>query len=73
MSYKYLTTINFFESQKVKFLLEKHDINPKIENSYHSNIVAGWIDPFCNSNERIFLVLEKDFVLAKKILEEKFK
>ena len=72
MSYKFLTTVNFFESQKAQTLLEQDGIKSKIENPYHFNLTAGWVDPFCNNNERNLFVLEKDFSLAKKILSDNF-
>ena len=70
MSYKFLMTINFFECQKVQSLLEQNGIKLKIENPYHFNVTAGWVDPFCNNNERNIFVLEKDFTLAKKTLSK---
>tara|TARA_B100001287_G_scaffold273021_1_gene275721 strand:+ start:1423 stop:1638 length:216 start_codon:yes stop_codon:yes gene_type:complete len=66
--YKFLATINFFELQTICQLFEHHNINLKIKNNYNSNIIAGWVDSFCTYNERELYVLEKDFVLAKKIL-----
>jgi len=72
MSYKFLSTINFFEVQKVQELLEKNGLISKIEAPYHFNVTAGWFDPFCNNNERNVFVLEKDFERAKKILENNF-
>jgi len=59
--------------QKAQHVLGAHDIICKIEDPYHFNVTAGWADPFCNNNERNIFVLEKDFSLAKKILEDKLK
>jgi len=72
MSYKFLMTVNFFECQKVQSLLEQGGIKSRIENPYHFNVTAGWVDPFCNNNERNVFVLEKDFTLAKKTLSNNF-
>tara|TARA_Y100000766_G_C18598666_1_gene455542 strand:+ start:355 stop:576 length:222 start_codon:yes stop_codon:yes gene_type:complete len=69
MDYKFLATVNFFELQRVESLLITNGVRPKIRDSYNFNLNAGWVDPFCNSNERTILVLKKDFQLAKKILE----
>ncbi|MDA9727077.1 hypothetical protein N9U48_01050 [Bacteroidota bacterium] len=68
--YKFLTTINFFELQSICQLFDSYNINLKIKNNYNPNITAGWVDSFCTYNERELYVLEKDFVLAKKILLE---
>ena len=73
MSYKFLVTVNFFALQRLCDLLEEHNIIYKIEDSYHFNVTAGWVDPFCNNNERSTFVLDSKFALAKKILEENFK
>ena len=69
MGYKFLLTVNFFELHNVESLLKSNGVKPKIQDSYNFNLNAGWVDPFCNSNERTILVLEKDFLLAKKILD----
>lgn len=68
MSYKFLMTVNFFECQTIQSLLQQNGIKSRIENPYHFNVTAGWVDPFCNNNERNIFVLEKDFTLAKKTL-----
>jgi hypothetical protein len=70
MTYKFLTTINFFELQNTQALLLENDIISKVEDSYHYNVTAGWVDPFCNNHERNLFVLEKDLLLAKKILAD---
>ena len=72
MSYKFLTTINFFEAQRAQELLEEHGLTSKLEDPYHFNLTAGWVDPFCNNNERNLFVLEKDFEKAQKILAHNF-
>ena len=51
-------------------LLAENGIDSKIEDPYHFNVTAGWVDPFCNNNERNIFVLEKDLQLAKKILSD---
>ena len=68
MRYTFLTTLNFFEIEKTQSLLAENGIDSKIEDPYHFNVTAGWVDPFCNNNERNIFVLEKDLQLAKKIL-----
>ncbi len=69
MDYKFLVTVSFFELYKVESLLRTNGVRLKIQDLYNSNLNAGWVDPFCNSNERTILVLAKDFHLAKKILD----
>ena len=68
MKFKFLTTLNFFETKKTQSLLAEHGIESRIEDPYHFNLIAGWVDPLCNNNERNIFVLEKDLQLAKKIL-----
>lgn len=70
MTYKFLTTINFFEAQKAQEILEEKGIKSKLEYPYHFNLTAGWVDPFCNNNERNLFVLDKDFQLAKNVLAD---
>ena len=70
MRYTFLTTLNFFEIEKTQSLLAENGIDSKIKDSYHFNVTAGWVDPFCNNNERNIFVLEKDLQLAKKILSD---
>ena len=70
MRYTFLATISFFEIVKVQSLLSKNGVIVKLEDPYHFNITAGWVDPFCNNNERNLFVLEKDLQLAKKILSD---
>ncbi len=70
MRYTFLATINFFEIEKLQSLLAENGIISKIQDSYHFNVTAGWVDPFCNNNERNIFVLEKDLELAKKILSD---
>ena len=70
MPYKFLTTINFFEAQKAQAILEEKGIKSKLEYPYHVNLTAGWVDPFCNNNERNLFVLDKDFQLAKNVLAD---
>lgn len=70
MRYTFLTTLNFFEIEKTQSLLAENGIDSKIEDPYHFNVTAGWVDPFCNNNERNIFVLEKDLQLAKKILSD---
>lgn len=72
MAYKFLETVNFFELQRTQELLKKSGIKFKIENPHHFNITAGWVDPFCNNNERQIFVLEEDLESAKKILENNY-
>ncbi len=70
MRYTFLTTLNFFEIEKIQSLLAENGIDSKIEDPYHFNVTAGWVDPFCNNNERNIFVLEKDLQLAQKILSD---
>jgi len=70
LRYTFLTTLNFFEIEKTQSLLAENGIDSKIEDPYHFNVTAGWVDPFCNNNERNIFVLEKDLQLAKKILSD---
>jgi len=72
MDYKFLVTINIFEVHKIQSTLEKFNIESIIEDNYHSNITAGWVDPFCNYNERRLLVKHQDLIEAKKILNDVF-
>ncbi len=72
MSYKFLMTINFFEAQRAQELLEENGLKSKLEYPYHFNLTAGWVDPFCNNNERNLFVLDDDFEKAKEILSNNF-
>jgi len=72
MSYKFLMTINFFEAQQIQELLEENGLKSKLEHPYYFNLTAGWVDPFCNNNERNLFVLDDDFEKAKKILSNNF-
>ena len=72
MGYKFLATINVFEVNKIQSTLYKYNIESIIEDNYHLNLTAGWVDPFCNYNERRILVKNEDIVEAKKILNDFF-
>mgnify|MGYP001235398161 CR=1 FL=1 len=72
MGYKFLATINVFEVNKIQSTLYKYNIESIIEDNYHFNLTAGWVDPFCNYNERRILVKNEDIVEAKKILNDFF-
>ena len=73
MAYKFLITINFFESHKIQDLLKENGIDSKLQDSYHNNITAGWVDPLYNHNERGLFVLQEDILKAKQILINNFK
>ena len=68
MGYTFLMSFNFFDAPKIQELLKKNNIESKVEQPYHFNVTAGWVDPFCNHNEVKVFVLEKDLQQAKKIL-----
>ena len=63
MDYKFLVTINIFEVHKIQSTLDKFNIESIIEDNYHLNLTAGWVDPFCNYNERRILVKNEDIEL----------
>ena len=73
MDYKFLLTINIFEKNKIQSVLEESGIESILKDSYNMNLNAGWVDPYCNSNETLLFVKEKDFFRAKEILIDKLK
>jgi len=73
MNYKFLLTINIFEKNKIESILEESGVELMFKDSYNMNLTAGWVDPYCNSNESLVFVNEKHFFRAKEILSDKLK
>ena len=71
MDYIYILTINFFEANHIQSVLEKNGIASILKDSYHSNVIAGWANPYCNNNERCLFVKKKDLCRAKEVLANK--
>ena len=64
----------YFSNQKITLSMAKENgIDSKLQDSYHNNITAGWVDPLYNHNERGLFVPQADILKAKQILINNFK
>ena len=70
MSYRFFKTINLFELPKIQSLFLSHGIKFRVKDLYNNNLAAGWVDPFCVNNERNLYVKDKDFKVAKEIINK---
>ena len=70
MSYRFFKTVNLFELPKIQSLFLSYGVKFRVKDFYSNNLTAGWVDPFCVNNERNLYVHDKDFDVAKEIINK---